>query len=92
MVTEQCVVKFNIGNYLDEVLCDIMPIDCFHILLGGPCQYDRYAMDDGILNQYTLWVNGRKKVLLPLIESPDEMNCTTMRICMVSGNKFEKEM
>ena len=27
-----------------------------------------------------------------MIESPDEVNCTTVRICMVNGKQFEKEM
>lgn len=37
-------------------------------------------------------MNGRKQILLPLIENPEEVNCTTMRICMVNGKQFEKEM
>lgn len=36
LVSEQCLVKLKIGNYHDEVLCDIMPIDICHILLGRP--------------------------------------------------------
>ena len=61
-----------------------MPMDCCHILLGRPWQYDRYAIHDGRLNQYSLWV--------PLIESPDEVNCTDVKIYMVKEKKFEKEM
>ena len=69
-----------------KVLCDIMLMVCCHIMLGRPWQYDRR------MNQYTLWVNERKQVLLPLIESHDEINCTTLRICMVNGKQFQKEM
>lgn len=65
-----------IGNYFDEVSCDVMPMDFFHIILGRPWQHDRYVMHGGQLNQYTLWVNGRKNLLCPLIECPDEINCT----------------
>ena len=43
MVSEQCVVKSKIVYYFEEVLCDIMPMDCCHILLGRPWQYDRYG-------------------------------------------------
>ena len=68
-----------------------MPMDCCHILLGRPWKYDRYTMNDGRLNQYTLWVNMKKKILLPLIESPDEINCTTIQVCIVNGKQFEKE-
>ena len=34
MVNEQCLVKFKIGNYQDEVLCDVIPMDIFHMFLG----------------------------------------------------------
>ena len=44
------------------------------------------------MNQYTAWTNGVKVTLFPLIESLDEMNCITVRIYMVSGKQFEKEM
>ena len=37
-------------------------------------------------------MNGKKQILLPLIESLDEVNCTTVKICMVNGKIFEKEM
>jgi len=47
LVSEQCLVKFNIGSFHDEVLCDIMPMDVCHILLGRPWQYDRKAIHDG---------------------------------------------
>ena len=69
-----------------------MPMDCCHILLGRPWKYDRYVVHDGRLNQYTLWVNGKKQTLLPLIESLDEVNYTAIKICMVNGKQFEKEV
>ena len=92
LVSEQCIVMFKIGHYFDEFFCDIMPMDCSHILLGRPWKYDRCVVHDGRLNQYTLWVNGRKQILLPLSESPDEVNCNTIRVCMVNGKQFEKEV
>ena len=81
MVNEQCVVNFK-----------IMPMDCYHILLGRPWQYDRYIVHDGRLNQYSLWVNGKKQILLPLIESPDEVSCIAIKVCMVNGKQSEKEV
>ena len=36
MVSEQCLVKFKIGGYHDEVLCDIIPMDACHMLLDRP--------------------------------------------------------
>ena len=92
MVSDQCIVKLKIGHYFDEVLCDIMPMNFCHILLDRPWKYDRYVVHDGRLSQYTLLLNGKKKILLPLIESLDEVNCTAIKICMVNGKQFEKEM
>lgn len=36
LASEQCLVKLKIGEYYDEVLCDIMHMDVCHILLGRP--------------------------------------------------------
>ena len=36
LVDEQCEVEFRIGKYHDTVVCDIMPMDVCHILLGRP--------------------------------------------------------
>ena len=91
-VSEQYTVKFKIGNYFDKVMCDMMPIDCCHILLGRPWQYDRHVVHDGRLNQYILWVNGRKKTLFPLIEVSNELNFTTIGVCMINGKKFKEDM
>ena len=85
-------MKLKTGHYFDEVLCDIMPKDCCHILLGIPWQYDRYVVNDGRLNQYTFSINGKKQIFLPLIESLDEVSCTTIKNCMVNGKQFEKEV
>ena len=36
LVSEQCLVKFKIGSYHDEVLYDVISMDVCHILLGRP--------------------------------------------------------
>jgi hypothetical protein len=33
-VTKQCLVKFKIGGYKDEILCNVIPMDVCHLLLG----------------------------------------------------------
>jgi hypothetical protein len=33
-VTKQCLVEFKIGGYNDKILCDVIPMDVFHLLLG----------------------------------------------------------
>jgi len=41
IVNDQCEVKFHIGSYKDKILCDVMPIDVCHILLGRPRRYEK---------------------------------------------------
>ncbi|XP_073017829.1 uncharacterized protein [Primulina eburnea] len=45
-VTKQALVPFSIGKYVDEVLCDVVPMHACRILLGRPWQYDRKEFGD----------------------------------------------
>nr|KYP32561.1 hypothetical protein KK1_046723 [Cajanus cajan] len=36
VVDQQVKVKLSIGKYEDEVLCDVVPMEACHILLGRP--------------------------------------------------------
>ena len=65
-VTEQCKVEIQIGSYKDVILCDVMPMDVCHILLGRPWQFDRKAIHDCRRNTYTMEKDGKKHTLLPL--------------------------
>jgi hypothetical protein len=58
MEGRQCKVEFNIGSYKDEVLCDVIPMDVCHVLLGRPWKYDINVIHDGIKNTYTLRIMG----------------------------------
>ena len=40
LLDEKCEVEFHTGKYRDKVICDIMPMDVCHILLGRPWHYD----------------------------------------------------
>ena len=59
-------MKFHIGTYKDEILCDIMPMDVFHILLVRPWKYDGKAIHDGWKNTYSLEKDGKRHTLSPL--------------------------
>jgi hypothetical protein len=65
-VTKQFLVKFKIGNYHDDILCDVIPMDVCHILLGRPWQYDINVVHDGRMNTYTLEKDGIIHKLLPI--------------------------
>jgi hypothetical protein len=84
LVNEQCEVEFQIGSYKDKVLCDIMPMDVCHILLGRPWQYDRKEIHDGRRNTYTFEKDGEKHTLLPLKDegATEEVN---PKVLLISG-------
>ena len=52
-VNKQVLVYFSIGKYEDEVLCDVVPMQAGHLLLGRPWQFDRKVQHDGFTNKYS---------------------------------------
>ena len=65
-VTKQVLVNFSIGNYSDQVTCDVIPMQASHILLGRPWEYDREATHKGRTNRYKLVKDGKNHILAPL--------------------------
>ena len=64
-VYKQCLVQFIIGDiYYDKVLCDVIPMDACHLILGRPWQYDRHTMHDGKHNTYTFEKDGKTITLV----------------------------
>jgi hypothetical protein len=66
MVSKQCQFEFKIEGYKDEILCDVIPMDACHVLLGRPWKFDKNVIHDGGRNTYTLEKNGRTHMLLPI--------------------------
>ncbi|XP_049391570.1 uncharacterized protein LOC125856000 [Solanum stenotomum] len=71
-VHRQVMIKFKIGKYQDEVLCDVVPTQTCHMLLRRPWQHDRSTKHDGRINKYSLVLNDHKYVLHPM--SPSQVN------------------
>ena len=65
-VTKQVMVSFRIGRYEDEVLCDVVPMQATHLLLGRPWQYDRHVSHDGFTNKYTFVYKTKPVTLVPM--------------------------
>jgi hypothetical protein len=66
-VNKRYFVEFFIGkNYKNVVVCDIVPMDACHLLLGRPWQYDRKTKHDGFKNTYFFENDGVKVLLVPL--------------------------
>ena len=48
------------------MLCDVVPMQAGHMLLGRPWQYDRRVRHDGFTNKYSFEMNKRTIILAPL--------------------------
>ncbi|WZY69553.1 hypothetical protein YC2023_001793 [Brassica napus] len=71
-VKEQVTVPLSIGRYEDEVVCNVLPMDACHVLLGRPWQFDKKAVHDGFTNRHSFDHQGKKITLVPL--SPSEVH------------------
>ncbi|XP_026460171.1 uncharacterized protein LOC113360982 [Papaver somniferum] len=67
-ITKRCLVKFSIGNFEDEVWCDVAPMDACHILLGRPWLFDKKMTHLTEANTYSFVCNGNKMTLHPMKE------------------------
>lgn len=65
-VTRQVLVSISIGKYVDEILCDVVPMQACHILLGRLWQFDRKVTHDGFTNKISFVMGEQKVVLLPM--------------------------
>ena len=90
-VTKQCLVNFKMGEYRDEILCDVIPMDVCHVLLGRPWQYDRHVVHDGRMNTYTLEKDGKTHTLLPGKDKKVEPEVTST-ILLMSGKELLTEL
>jgi hypothetical protein len=86
-VTKQCLVEFKIGGYRDEILCDVIPMDDYHLLLGRPWQYDKKFIHDGRKNTYTLEKNGRMHMLLPIEDKKVKVEASNT-VLLMSGKEL----
>jgi len=71
-VSTQVSIPLSIGRYEDEILCDVIPMEASHILLGRPWQFDRRVTHDGFTNKHSFEFNGKKTILVPL--TPKEVH------------------
>jgi len=91
LVDEQCEVEFHIGRDKDKVVCDIMPMDVCHILLGRPWQYDHKVVHDGKTNCYKFVKDGIKNTLVPIKEE-ETTETSGVKSLLVGGKEFLKQI
>ena len=91
IVNQQVKVPFSIGTYKDEVICDVVPMEAGHLLLGRPCQYDRKIIYSGLTNEITLTHLGTKFVLHPQTPSQVAKDQLTRKNKRDEEEKLEKQ-
>jgi len=89
-VNKQVLINFAIGKYKDEVLCDVVPMEATHHLLGRPWQYDRHVLHDGLSNTMYFSFQGRKVTLKPL--SPQEVHEDQIKMIIKRENEKANEV
>lgn len=62
----RCLVSFKIGDYKDEIWCDVIHMNITHIIFGRPWLFDRKVHNDKEANTYTLSWNGKRIRLISL--------------------------
>ena len=90
-VDRQVLVTFSIGKYLDEVLCNIVPMHAGHILFGRPWQYDRRATHDGFKNIYSFVKEGKTIKFAPLTPSQVYVDQLKLQSEVAHKRKCENE-
>jgi hypothetical protein len=90
-VTKQCLVEFKIGGYNDKILCDVIPMDVCHLLLGRPWKYDINVIHDGRMNTYTLEKNERTHMLLPIKDKEVKPEVSNT-VLLMSGKELLTEV
>jgi len=66
VIDKQILLSFSIGKYNDQILCDVMPMEASHVLLGRPWQFDRDVHHDGHANAYFFLFKNKKFTLMSL--------------------------
>ncbi|XP_056164087.1 uncharacterized protein LOC130137325 [Syzygium oleosum] len=88
-VSKQVRVPFEIGRYKDELMCDVIPMQAGHLLLGRPWQYDRKVHHDGYTNRYSLVMNQKTYTLVPM--TPTEVYEDQLKLQREAEREREKE-
>jgi hypothetical protein len=65
-ITHKVCVPFILDDYVDEMECDVLPLEVCGLLLGRPWQYDRNAMHAGRANTYSFMHDGKQRTLKPM--------------------------
>jgi len=78
-VDKRVKVSLYVGNYKDEILCDVVPMEACHILLGRQWKFDKKVMHNGLTNEITFTHKENKVLFYPLTPSQVEKDQVQMK-------------
>eukprot|EP00253_Pinus_taeda_P003150 PITA_03150 len=79
-VSQQCHLPYNIKPFMDEVLCDIAPLEFCDVLLGQPYLWKRHAVYES--RPYAIIVTlGNKLYRIPDVAPPTTIFLVTAKQC-----------
>ena len=69
-ITQRCLVSIQMGDYKDEIYCNVLPMDVAYVLLSRPWFNDLNVTDFGKDNIYSFKYKG-KSIILRLVKPKD---------------------
>ncbi|XP_028790924.1 uncharacterized protein LOC114746810 [Neltuma alba] len=79
LITQQCRVPLHLGDYKEDVLCVVIPMDVSHILLGCPWLYDHDVTIQGRANNHIFKHEGKTILLRPAKPEPKAKGPAAMK-------------
>jgi hypothetical protein len=73
-VTHKEHMPFTVGDYAEEVECDVLPLEVCGLLVGRPWQYDRNVTHAGRANTYFFVHDGKQRTLKPMLDDQIKSN------------------
>ncbi|KAJ0937805.1 putative transcription factor interactor and regulator CCHC(Zn) family [Helianthus annuus] len=89
-VSKRALVSISIGStYKDDVVCDVVPMDACHLLLGRPWEYERNIEHNGRSSTYNFLFGGVKITLVP---SKPKQLATKQSGTLLTISQFQDEL
>ena len=63
LVAQRCLVSIQMGDYKNEIYCDVLPMDVAHVILGRPWLYDLNVTNFGRDKIYSFKCKGKNIIL-----------------------------
>ena len=93
-VDRQCILKFAVTKaYIDEVVCDVVPLDVSQVILGSSYIFDRDGVYYRRAQKYRFVKDGRKVYLKSVKTAPtNQATCVGVVALMARAQEPEESL